>query len=276
MPIITLTTDFGTKDPYLSAVKGRIYSQVDNANIVDISNEINPFNITEAAYVIKNAYQHFPEGSIHIVGLNVERNQKTKHLIVQYNKHYFICADNGIISLIFDHDSTPDQIIAIETEISTNFPVLDIFCPIVCKIHQGTPIEILGNSIDEITELSLLNATVNDDQNQITGNIIYIDHYGNIVTNITKSLFDTVARGRSADITARSYTFHKIYKSFADFSNEKMEAGFSNYDGERLALFNSADYLQISIYKGNKNKGGTAFSLLGLYPESTTVTVNFK
>jgi hypothetical protein len=277
MPIITLTTDFGTKDPYVSAVKGAIYTEIEQATIVDISNEIKPFNITEAAYVLKNAYAKFPKGTIHIVTINVEETLNNKHIVACINEHFFICADNGLLSLIFDQDQ-PDKVIHLSNVINepSNFSTLDRFVKAACKLCLGTTIEELGDPVTILNELSLLNATINEEQTQITGNVIYIDHYGNIVTSITKAVFNSIARGRNIEIVARTYSFYKIYESYTEFINEKILKGITNAEGERLAMFNSAGYLQISIFKGSKHRGGTAFSLLGLYPETTTITVYFK
>ena len=100
MHIITLTTDFGIKDHFVSAVKGAIYTQLPEARVVDISHEISPFHITEAAYIIQNAYKSFPKGSIHIIGIDSELHPENKHIAVELDDHYFICANNGLISLI--------------------------------------------------------------------------------------------------------------------------------------------------------------------------------
>ena len=99
MPIVTLTTDFGEKDHYVGAVKGAIYSELDSVRIVDISHSISPFHITEAAYIIQNAYHSFPKGTIHIIGIDSELNPENRHIAVALDGHYFICANNGIISL---------------------------------------------------------------------------------------------------------------------------------------------------------------------------------
>ena len=100
MSIITLTTDFGMKDYFVAAIKGAIYTDLPDAKIVDITHNISPFNITETAYIIKNAYTHFPKGSIHIIGVDSESNQENKHIAIQLDGHYFIGTDNGIISLL--------------------------------------------------------------------------------------------------------------------------------------------------------------------------------
>lgn len=272
MPIITLTTDFGTKDPYLSAVKGKIYSLVNHVTVVDISHDIAPFNVPEAAYILNNAYKNFPEGTIHIVGIDTAELHHHAVLIAKINNHFFIASDNGVLSLL---KGAIEQVVVVkEGLINTSFPTLNIFVDLASKLLESKEITGLGEQLTTIKKLSSLNATVNDDKSQITGNIIYIDNYGNIVTSITKELFNTIIQDRSIEIVARTYVFKKVYESYADFVKEKTLNTKASLEGERLALFNSAGFLQISIYKGSKSKGGTAFSLLGLYPESTTITIN--
>ena len=272
MPIITLTTDFGTKDPYLSAVKGKIYSLVSNATVVDISHDIAPFNVPEAAYILNNAYRNFPQGTIHIVGIDTAELHRNAILIAKINNHYFIASDNGVLSLL---KGDIDEVVAVKGGlINTSFPTLDILVDLAKQLLETSHVSSLGEQVNSITELSSLNATVNDDKSQITGNIIYIDNYGNIVTSITKKLFEHIIQQRAVEIVARTYVFKKVYESYADFVKERTANTNVNLEGERLALFNSAGFLQISIYKGSKSKGGTAFSLLGLYPESTTITIN--
>ena len=100
--IITLTTDFGIKDHFLGSVKGALYLNIPDVKIVDISNNISPFNIIEAAYIIENSYKSFPKNSIHIIGVDSEFTPEKKHLAVYLDEHYFICADNGILSLLFN------------------------------------------------------------------------------------------------------------------------------------------------------------------------------
>ena len=115
MSIITLTTDFGTKDHFVGAIKGTIYSELPNARIVDISHQISPFNITETAYILKNAYKSFPEGSIHIIGVDSELSIENKHIALYLDNHYFICPDNGVISLLAS-EIKPEKIVFEITE----------------------------------------------------------------------------------------------------------------------------------------------------------------
>ena len=114
MPIITLTTDFGEKDHFAGAVKGSIYSELSDIRIVDISHSISPFNIIEAAYTIQNGYKSFPKGTIHIIGIDSELSPENKHIAVKLDDHYFICANNGIMSMICQ-DITPEKICLLYT-----------------------------------------------------------------------------------------------------------------------------------------------------------------
>jgi S-adenosylmethionine hydrolase len=100
MSLITLTTDFGTKDHFVGAVKGAIYTELADAKIVDITHEISPFNITETAYILKNSYKSFPKGTIHIVGVDSELSENNKHIALELDGHFFVCPDNGLISMI--------------------------------------------------------------------------------------------------------------------------------------------------------------------------------
>jgi S-adenosylmethionine hydrolase len=102
MPIITLTSDWGHSDHYIGAVKGSILSLLPDVKIIDISHQVAPFNIEQAAFILKNCYKNFPKGTIHIIGVNTEESDKNPHTVVFINDHYFIGTDNGIFSMIFD------------------------------------------------------------------------------------------------------------------------------------------------------------------------------
>jgi S-adenosylmethionine hydrolase len=149
MSIITLTTDFGTKDHFVGAIKGTVYSELPDARIVDISHNIAPFNITETAYILKNAYKSFPDGSIHIIGVDSELNKDNKHIALELDNHYFICPDNGVISLLATAIK-PKKIVEINIHdrIVTSFPVLDVFVHVACHIARGGKLEVIGKIIE--------------------------------------------------------------------------------------------------------------------------------
>ena len=218
--IITLTTDFGEKDHFAGAVKGAIYSELETIKIVDISHSISPFHISEAAFVIQNAYKSFPSGSIHIIGIDSELNPENKHIAVYLDDHYFICANNGIISMLTS-EINPAKIVEINVhdKIESNFPVLDVFVKVACHIARGGTLEVIGKPITEIKQLTGIKPVVNPENNQIIGNVIYIDNYGNVICNINKTLFDKVGKGREFTIHARSIKFKSIHNRYSDFIN---------------------------------------------------------
>jgi len=275
MPIITLTTDFGEKDHFAGAIKGAIYSELPEVKIVDISHSISPFNIAEAAYIIQNAYSSFPKGTIHVIGIDSEINPENKHIAVELDDHYFICANNGIMSMIANEIAHSKLVeINIHDKIETSFPVLDVFVKVACHIARGGTLEVVGKAIDKIKPIKNLVPYVNEEQTQIIGSIIYIDNYGNVVTNIKKNFFETLQKGRSYEVSARNYKFKKIYTKYSDIVNFDTQEDKRNDEGRGLVVFNSSNYLEIAIYKSNNQTVGSASSLMGLGLRDT-VTINF-
>ncbi|EDM44789.1 hypothetical protein SCB49_14495 [unidentified eubacterium SCB49] len=275
MPIITLTTDFGEKDHFAGAVKGAIYAELDSVRIVDITHNVSPFHTAEAAYIIQNAYRSFPPGTIHLIGIDSELNPENKHIAVYLDEHYFICANNGIISMLAN-EIVPEKIVEINIHdhIISNFPVLDVFVKVACHIARGGTLEIIGKKIQEIKQLNGLNPVIQGEEKQIIGNVIYIDNYGNVITNITKSLFEKVGKGRAFKITARRAVFNEIHTHYSDAINFEQPKDRREEDGKKIALWNSSDYLELAIYKSNPSTIGSASTLFGLaYRDS--VTINF-
>lgn len=276
MAIITLTTDFGEKDHFAGAVKGTIYTEMDDVKIVDISHSISPFHITEASYIIKNAYKCFPQGAIHIIGIDSEFTPENKHLAVLLDGHYFICANNGILSLIAS-EIKPEKIVEINihNRVETNFPVLDVFVKVACHIARGGTLEVIGKPIENLKYSKEVEPTVNAEKNQIIGHVIYIDNYGNVITNINRKLFDNTGKGRDFTILARTAKFHEIYETYSDAINFNLEKEKREEDGKKLAIFNSAGYIELAIYKSNPSTVGSASSLFGLELRDT-ITVKFE
>jgi S-adenosylmethionine hydrolase len=276
MSIITLTTDFGLKDHSVAAVKGALYNEIENAKVVDISHLISPFDSIEAAYVIKNAYHNFPEGSVHIIGVDSELTPENKHIAVLLDNHYFICANNGIMSLIAS-EIRPDKIVEINIHraVDTNFTVLDVFVKVAGHILRGGKLEVIGKSIEELRQIKYIEPQVNDAKNQIIGHVVYIDNFGNVVTNIKRTYFEAMAGSRSFVISARHVEFKSIFDSYSDAINFELPANKRETIGKKLALFNSSGYLELAIYKSNPKTTGGAASLFGL-KTMDTITINFK
>ena len=254
MKIITLTTDFGLRDYSVAAVKGALYNKCPNATIVDISHYISPFNILETFYILQNSYMHFPKGSIHIIGVDTERTATKKHLLMSLNGHYFIGADNGIFHLLSEN-CTNVALYEFDNQPSTPlFPTLYSFTSIAEQIYKETPLNQIGIPIEKCNSVSYFKPEVSTDENFIHGIIIYIDHYGNAVSNISHSLFEETRKGRNFEVIFNLYSFKKVYNNYSEI----------NDDGKMMILFNELNLLQCSIYKSDTRSVGGASSLLGI------------
>jgi len=274
MPIITLTTDFGSKDPSIGAVKGRIYSELETATLVDITHSISPFDLHETAYILKNTYTNFPKGTIHIIGVDSCLTPETKHIAVELNGHFFVSADTGVISLIAANIK-PEAIYEINLPDiqKINFPVLDIFVRVACHLARGGILGIIGTLTPSYKELSKTEPIIQHQGKTIMGNVIYIDNYGNVITNITKDLFTAVQKNRSFIIKAKRITFNKVVSKYSEAINFSVERNKREEDGKKIALFNSLGYLELAIYKSNPKTVGAASTLFGLkYMDTISVT----
>lgn len=276
MAIITLTTDFGVRDHFVGAIKGYIYSELPEAVVVDISHHVSPFNITEAAYILKNAYQTFPKGTVHIIGVDSELTPENKHIAVTIDGHHFVGADNGILSFLAQ-EIMPEKIVEINIHdrVQGIFPVLDVFVKVSTHLARGGQPEVIGKRIDSMKVLKGLSPVVNTAGDQISGSVIYIDNYGNVISNISRKFFEQYRKGRNFELWARNHKFERICEKYSDVINFNNEKSRRNADGDRLAIFNSSGLIEIAIYKSNLETVGGASSLLGLtYRDSITVKFN--
>lgn len=248
MAIITLTTDWGTKDHYLAAVKGAILSKMPSSQIIDISHDIAPFDLNEASYILRNTWKSFPEGTIHIVGVNSEASLEHPHVVIKHLGHYFIGADNGIFSLMFDE--TPAEIFELDIIQSSSkftFSTKDVFVHAALHINNEKPLVDLGDQLPELTNRMAFQPVT--ETNVIKGKVIYVDRYENVVTNISEKLFNEMTQKKKFNILLRAgkYKITKIKSSYSDVG-----------EGELVALFGSDCLLEIA-----QNRGRAA-GLLGI------------
>lgn len=275
MSIITLTTDYGLKDHFVGALKGKILSEYPEAQIIDISHDIDPFNIVEASYIIGASYSSFPKGTVHLIGVDMELNKENQHIVMQWNDSYFIAADNGILSML-SQKIVPQKIVAINIHdrLPSDASGLDVFVTVACHIARGGLLNVIGKEISSLKEITEMKAVVANDSNSLKGHVIYIDHFGNVVTNITKKQFLEVAKGRPYEIQMKTKNIKTILPNYSAIAiSDKYP--IKNYEGEKLAIFNEAGYLEIAIFRSNPSKIGSASSLLGLNYRDV-VTIEFK
>jgi len=253
MPIVTLTTDFGLKDYYVGSLKGAICSQSPDINIIDISHNVPIFNIVRGAYIIKNAYRNFPEGSIHIIAIHNYYQSNPTFIAIAYDRHYFIAPDNGILSLLMEK-STKD-LYEIENE-GDKLDVNNLMAKAVWHSQSDRPFTEIGYLVDSIDEKITIQPTSNS--NQIKGTVIHIDHYQNVILNIKEDLFHYTRDNRDFKLYyRRNNPIRKLSKLYSDVEV-----------GEVLCLVNAAGYLEIAINMGK------AASMLGLKVDDT-VQIDF-
>ena len=250
MTIITLTTDLGTKDSYLASVKGTIYSQIEEVRIVDISNDILPFNIQEAAFVLRNCFKNFPIGTVHIISVDDELSIRNEHLAVKANGHYFVGADNGLFSLLLN-ETKAEKIVKLnitQTTDCTTFATKNIFVPAACHLARGGTMEIIGTQIPDF-EIKKMELKAVFNESVLRGAVIFVDSYGNVITNISKKEFTQHKKGQNFAIL-----FGREDERITKVSDKYKDVPVA----EKLAIFGENDLLQISINQGKANK------LLGL------------
>ncbi len=236
MPVITLTTEWRPDDIFHGIIKGKLCTMCPGATIIDNATSVPVLNIAHASFVIRNTYSNYPPGTIHIICVHSEANKGQDYLVVKAKDHFFIGTDNGIFNLILNSD--PDEVIRIShTEISDE---LEIFARAAADLISGKKLSEIGKSDKKITERIPLRATI--DKDVIIGSIIFIDSYGNAISNITREVFYRVFEGKKYRILIQSNKNH----------TENISRKYSDVPvGELLARFNSLDLLEIAINGAN-------------------------
>jgi S-adenosylmethionine hydrolase len=258
LPIITLISDRKPDDFYIGILKGQIMSACNFATIVDLGMNIGLHSIPKAAFILKNACKDFPENTVHIIGVASDIRENGYYLLVYAYKQYFLAADNGIFSLVFDKNEI-EKIIRINKPNNKDHlvPSVSLFGKTACELILGKMPEDLGENILEYKQLIGVNPVVGN--NFILGNIIYTDSYGNAISNITQELFDE----------NRFTKEFKIYGGTTGYFINKISKCYSEVDpGEILALFNSFGLLEIAMNKGEIYK-------LFNFNSSTKIRVEF-
>jgi S-adenosylmethionine hydrolase len=232
MPVVTLTTEWKPDDIYSGIIKGRLCSLCPGTTIIDNAWGIPAFNIAQASFIIRNTYINYPEGSVHIICIHSEAAKEQDYLVVKSRGHFFIGTDNGIFNLILN--SEPEDIIKIDSEGVSD--ELEVFARAATAILSGKSPDQLGTPVKSFNEKYPLRATIEKDR--IIGSIIFIDSYGNAISNITRDVFFRVFENREFRImmqSTRNYT-DTISLNYSDVPDNNM-----------LARFNRLDLLEISI-----------------------------
>ncbi|MFZ1496534.1 MAG: SAM-dependent chlorinase/fluorinase, partial [Saprospiraceae bacterium] len=192
MPIITLTTDFGLQDYYVATLKGALLQKSNQLNIIDISHNINHYDIVQAAFVLKNAFNHFPSNTIHLVCVNNYVSAEPSIIVAKHWGHYFVVPDNGLMALLFEE--LPKEMYRIYLQHDSTSPMRTAYAKIVQYLVEERPLDVLAEHVNHIIQRISLQPVIGT--SQIRGTVIYIDHYENAVVNITKDLFYRIRQDR--------------------------------------------------------------------------------
>lgn len=264
MSVITLTSDYGLIDHRVASIKGKILSWSEEVKVVDISHDITAYNLLQTAYIVRNAYKFFPEGSIHIISVDSFYHKKRKNLITKIDGHYFISADNGIISLMF-FDIKPEAVYEITLnnrfDDKVSFPSTDIFVPSAMHLYKGGLPEVIGRKIKQTKEISFPRAIYNETEKMIVGEVMYIDNFGNVVSNISRKFFEKYAAvSGKFTVKFRNIVLTKIFDQYTDVVTDWNRE--PEFHGKSSVIFNDIDLLEITIYKGSVLNG--ASTLFGM------------
>lgn len=271
MSIITLITDFGLKDHFAGIFKGKIYSLFPETTIIDISHLVDKFNVLEASYLLTTSYSHFPKGTVHIVAVDALRNADTVHIAIFYDGHYFIGADNGIFGGLINKKN-PEKIvqISIHDRLLEGSNDLDVFATVATHLAKGGEMTVIGTPMNEIKKMNMLVPILDQNLKSIRGHVVYIDDFGNCVTNISKTYIEEVARGRQYSVRFSVYTIKRVKNDYSDFKNNN-SADLNAMAGNEIALFNQDGFLEIAVYRSNPKRSGSAHTLLGLKMQDAVI-----
>jgi len=257
MALLTFLSDFGEKDHYVAAVKAAILAAQPAQQIIDLSHHIHRHDIGHAAYVIRQVYTAFPAGTVHLVAVDSILPGTDRLVAVALNEHYFVGHDTGIYYLI--HPDTPKLAVQLDAPKGT-FPARDVLAAAAARLANGASMSSLGQPIENLN--IRVDRQLKATKREMVGQVVHIDHFGNVITNISRREFDTICglHGGAPRILVRfaRETFTQLHKSYAEVD-----------DGDCFVLFNSYELLEIGIKKGR------ASDLLGLRAD-TPVVIEFN
>ena len=246
-PIITLLTDFGTKDHFVAAMKGVILSIAPQAQIVDITHDIPPHDILEAGFVLRCCYSNFPSRTIHMVVVDPTVGSARKPIIVATDNYYYVAPDNGVLSFIYDVDpvSTVVEIGAehlMLPEVSKTFHGRDIFAPAAAWLARGTDMLNFGDPITDYAQIPLPKAKLVGEA-LMKGTVIHVDRFGNLITNISREDLEA-ARQKVPGNAFKVVIAKQEIVGLKEYYSEAQK-------GEVIALFGSSNLLEISQNQGS-------------------------
>lgn len=255
--VISLLTDFGLKNNFVGVIKAVILRLNPQAKIVDICHEIKAQDILEAAFLLKGSFRYFPSGTVHLVVVDPGVGSRRKKLLVKTKDYFFIGPDNGVLSLALKEDR-PLNIIKITNEkyflrpVSDTFHGRDVFAPVAAYVSKGEDIHKFGEPISSLKNLELPQPKVK--RNELTGELIYIDRFGNLISNIDKDTLNNFIKNKKFKICIKDKIIDKLSHNYSEAPKKKPIALIDSFDYLEIAIScdSASDYLQVD--KGEKIK----------------------
>ena len=251
MRILTLTTDFGTQDAYVAAMKGVILGIAPEVRLVDITHDIAPQDVMEAAFVLRSAAPFFPPDTVHLAVVDPGVGTARRPVALRWGAHYYVGPDNGLFSLVLE-EAVPDELVVLDRPaawrapgVSRTFHGRDIFAPVAAHLAAAQPLEALGTPIEALETMHWVQPIA--DERGVRGWVAHVDRFGNCITNITRDVLEQSREGRGVKGYVGTSILEGIYETYGAVAN-----------GEPLLLFDSNGLLEVSVNAGN------AADLLGI------------
>lgn len=237
--VITLMTDFGTNDHFVGVMKGVILNINPKVRIVDITHAIPPQDVHSAAFLLDSTYRYYPDGTIHVIVVDPGVGSRRRGIICQTDTAYFVCPDNGILSYVLGND-TAHRLVALSNsdywlpEVSNTFHGRDIFAPVAAHLSRGISLRQFGDAANGVVRLPIQMPQVT--KSTLVGSVIWVDHFGNLITNLTSDMLESFGMENSFVIRAGKAEICRLNCSYAESKK-----------GECLAIIGSSGYLEISV-----------------------------
>jgi len=246
MPIITLLTDFGSKDHYVASMKGVILNINPQCTLVDITHEVRPHDIEEGAFILANTYSYFPKGTIHLSVVDPGVGGGRKAILLVTQNYYFIGPDNGLFTFVAQREKVKQVVVLTKRKyflpkVSMTFHGRDIFAPVAAHLSLGIKPNVFGYEIGSLEELEFEKPIIKE--RKLLGEILHIDTFGNLVSNIDEEKLFRFIQSRPFVIRAGREAIHGLKKEY-----------WEGKKGELIAILGSGGFLEISVREGNAQK----------------------
>jgi len=245
-PVITLLTDFGTQDHYVASMKGVILKINPECHLVDITHQVNPQDIEEGAFILANAYSYFPKGTIHLCVVDPGVGGSRKPILLVTQNYFFVGPDNGLFTLVAQREKGKQVVVLTNkkyflSKVSTTFHGRDLFAPVAAHLSLGLKPKAFGYEMSSLKEIGFRKPVVKD--GRLLGEILHIDAFGNVVSNIDEVRLSRFVQGRPFVIRAGRKSIPGLKEGY-----------WQGKKGEPISLLGSGGFLEVSVRDGDAQK----------------------